>query len=113
VQFHHYLTHTATRISGPHHNYLAIVFAAQGETPAAKVVALPPIGNTQSRSLDECSVLREVLAGVADGNSECGTNYVAKFVQFVSDDTGPESIYREMAKAIVGDTSRIQNDTCQ
>jgi len=108
MRFHHYMAmHVATLITGPRHNYLAIVFAPEGETPEPQVVELPPQAGCEHRPLDPAAILAEVLAGVAEGNAEFGVGYDVQSVQFVRNDTGPEGVYRSMARAIVGDTKRF------
>ena len=109
MRFHHYMaTHIASQITGPRHNYLAIAFAEDGVPDGVSlvplVVELPPQGGCEHRPLDANRVVSEVLAGVAEGNEEFGVRYVVESIHFFRNDTGPEEVYRSMAKALVGET---------
>jgi hypothetical protein len=98
--------HVATRITGPSHNYLAVTFAAEGESPAPRVIELPPQGDCEHRPLDGAKVLAAVLAGVAEGNRELGSSFAVASARYVADDSGPEDVYQYMARALVEEVMR-------
>lgn len=112
MRFHHYMNlHVASRITGPRHNYLAITFATEEQSEEPAVIQLPPQGGCEHRPLDAAKVLENTLLGVADGNAFFGTHYRVLNVQYVTNDTGPESVYREMARGIVEDACRQSNES--
>ncbi len=107
MRFQHYgARHVATRITGPHHNYVPVTFAAEGESPEPQIIELPPQGGCEHQPLDRVKVLAAVLAGVAEGNHESGSSFAVASVQYVANDTGPEEVYLHMAKALVGEALR-------
>jgi hypothetical protein len=53
-------------------------------------------------------VLSAVLAGVAEGNREFGAAFAVASVEYVGNDTGPEEVYHQMARALVGEALRHQ-----
>jgi len=107
MHFQHYgAMHSATRITGPRHNYLAVTFATEGESPEPRVIELPPQGGCEHRPLDRAKVLAAVLAGVAEANCEFGSSFAVASAQYVVNDTGPEEVYHHMAKALVGEAMR-------
>jgi hypothetical protein len=101
-------TYSATRITGPRHNYLAITFATEARSPEPQVIELPPQGGCEHPPLDGAKVLAAVLAGVAEGNREFGASFAVATVQYVANDTGPEEVYHHMARALVEEASRHQ-----
>lgn len=110
MQFQHDMArHTVTRVTGPHHNYLAITFASPGESPQPRVVELPPQGGCEHPPLHGDAVLSSVLLGVEEGNRESGAEFTVATVEFVANDTGPVDVYRFMAKSLVTDTFRYQS----
>ena len=107
MRFQHYgARHVATRITGPNHNYVAVTFAAEGESPEPQIIELPPQGGCEHQPLDRVKVLAAVLAGVAEGNHESGSSFAVASVQYVANDTGPEEVYLHLAKALVGEALR-------
>ena len=111
MRFLHYgEMHSVTRITGPQHNYLAVTFATEGQSPEPQVVELPPQGGCEHRPLDRAKILASVLAGVAEGNREYGSDFVVASIQFVANDTGPEKVYQYMAKLLVEETLRHQSE---
>ena len=98
--------HIVTRITGPTHNWLALTFATDGRSPESQVIELPPHGGCDHGLLDRAKVLAAVLAGVADGNSESGADFIVSSARYVADDSGPEETYRYLARSIVEETLR-------
>jgi hypothetical protein len=112
MQFHHYMNlHVASRITGPRHNYLAITFATEEHSEEPTIIGLPPQGGCEHRPLDAAKVLENTPLGVADGNASVGTHYRVRNVQYVTNDTGPEGVYREMARRIVEDARRQSDES--
>lgn len=64
------------------------------------IEVLPSIG-TGPTVLRPQEVLRFVIAGVAAANAELQTEYYLGKVRFVENDSGPESIYQQLATFIV------------
>lgn len=111
MRFQHYgAMHSITRITGPRHNYLAITFATEDPSPEPQVIELPPQGGCEHRALDRAKILVSVMAGVAEGNREHGSDFVVASIQFVANDTGPEEVYQDMAKLLVEETLQHQFD---
>jgi hypothetical protein len=100
--------HAVTRITGPSHNYLAITFTTENQSREPQVIELPPRGDCEHRSLDHARVLAAVFAGVAEGNREFSASFAVESLQYVANDTGPEEVYRPLARAIVEETLRHQ-----
>jgi len=99
--------HSAVRITGPHHNYLALTFCSSESDPAPpQVIELPEQGGCVHPPLNPMKVLDAVLAGVEEANRLHGLSFTVQSVQFVKNDTGPEDVYRFMAQAIVEETKR-------
>ena len=109
MRYHHSgAAHSVSRITGPHHNYLSVTFATENPTPDPQVVELSPKGPCEHPSLDRFRILAAVLAGVSEGNQEHGAEFIVSIVEFVANDTGPEEVYRFMAKSLVGEIMRVQ-----
>lgn len=112
MQFSHYMAmHIVTRITGPKHNFLGVVFASEGKAPNPQIIEMPPQGGCQHGGLVLSKVMEQVLLGVAKGNTDFQTNYVVQTIHVVSNDTGPESVYHEMARALVGETKRFEAES--
>jgi len=95
--------HSVSRITGPHHNILLISFesADRGEIFDPRIEALPPVGECRHEVLDPMKILREVLVGVKEANAKFQTEFRVDGVQYVENDTRPESAYRHMAFKLV------------
>src|SRR4051794_26921034 len=100
---HNGATHSISRVIGPHHNYLAVTFSAAGRVSEVRVTQLPPRGGCDHSPLDPGKIRAAVLAGVGDGNREHGVDLAVATVAFVSNDTGPEEVYRFMARSLVAE----------
>ena len=88
-----------SRITGPTHNLLQVDFTQTEGAPS--IEALPSIHAMPAKPLEAGQVLQQVIAGVDAANRELGTSYRASAVRFVADDSRPESVYRELAFALV------------
>jgi hypothetical protein len=99
--------HIATHITGPKHNYLAITFADVTSAIAEPVLsALPPVGQCKHPPLSSAAISEAVQRGIAAANSETGASDRAILIEYVENDTGPESIFEYLAKAITLETRR-------
>ena len=87
-----------SRITGPTHNLLQMDLAATG---GPSIETLPAIGVMPATPLDADEVLRHVIAGVDAANHEFRTSYRVGAVRFVADDSRPESIYHDLAFALI------------
>jgi hypothetical protein len=88
------------RITGPTHNLLQVRLqrAVQG-TPVCE--RLPPVGPAVRKALSESAIMASVLAGVALANERRGSGYAVTHIRYMPDDSGPESMYCELACGIV------------
>jgi hypothetical protein len=97
-----------TRITGPKHNYLGI----QIENNSTKkfnptIQALPSVGNCHHHLLNADAILSEVLTGVSEANKELNCDFSVLSIQYVLNDTPPESIYRSLADCIIREIVRV------
>lgn len=90
---------TVARVTGITHNLLQIRFDSTECRLSCE--RLPPIGGCKHKPLDEEALVRCVLEGVAEANSELGTDYSVAEIRYVENDTAPEAPYRFMAMSIV------------
>jgi hypothetical protein len=79
---------------------LQLVTLDEGRKP--KVQTLPPIGSSHHRTLDEAKLVAEVLQGVSDASKDLGSLFSVEAIEYVLNDTPPESVYRGLAALIVG-----------
>lgn len=94
------------RITGPTHNLLALRFGAPtGPTPRVEA-----LDSRSGARLDRDAVRGEVEKGVADANQRLGTSYRVDLIQFVPDDTPPETAYRGLAERITEAMHRDLSD---
>lgn len=96
----------ASRITGPSHNFLGLVFSSGAEVPLT-VEALP--GNDPNASgpvIVKDEVVRQVLDGVAEANRELSTGFSVAKIQYVATDTPNSSAYSDLAKRIVADAAK-------
>ena len=87
-------------ISGPRHVFLAVAFAA---APLEQIIveALPPAGNCTHGPLDPAAILAAVERGLAAANQEFRLTWAIRHIQYVSNDTGPESLYELIVRRII------------
>ena len=90
-----------SRITGPTHNLLRVGFADREESAAPNIQTLPPIGECRHAPMDAQKIIRAVLEGVAEANAACGTDFAVSRVQWVADDTPPETTYSYLARKLV------------
>jgi hypothetical protein len=88
-------------ITGPTHNLLRIQFVRAGVPASPTIEVLPSTGECHHAPLDSGKILREVLEGVERANTERGTNFAVAKVQWVENDTPPESTYSFLARRLV------------
>jgi hypothetical protein len=100
------------RVTGPTHNALLISFAVRTEADIATPVieALPPMGDCQHENLNSDTILSEVLEGVQEGNTQFVTAYHVPTVQYVLNDTRPESAYRYLAFKLIEHLARAESE---
>ena len=89
--------YSVTRITGPQHNLLSLLFGWDGES---QVEALP-VRRGEARQLSEHDVRTAVENGIEDANAELGVHFRARGIRYVPSDTPPASVYRLLAKRIV------------
>jgi hypothetical protein len=88
-----------SRLTGPTHNLLQVDLTDATGEPS--IEALPAIGAMPAKPLEANEILRRVIAGVDAANREFGTSYRVGTVRFVADDSCPESIYQDLAFALI------------
>lgn len=84
------------RITGPAHNLLRLEL---GATPGS--IQVQNLDRSGPALLQASEVEREVMNGVADANAALGTSIVVHGICYVSSDTPPVAIYRDLARALV------------
>jgi hypothetical protein len=84
------------RVAGPSHNFLALELA---ET--AHNTEVDELAGDGRRTLEPDDVRREVLNGVAEAARSLGLQVTVGRLKFVPSDTGPASIYRALAGALI------------
>ena len=89
--------HRVSRITGPKHNLLGIEFDEKACVDPPSVATFHE-ESTPRLNLD--AVVREVAEGVRAANEELGTHFRVAAIQYVADDTPPESTYRLLAFAL-------------
>ena len=97
-----------SRITGPTHNVLQVDLTQVEKSPS--IEALPAIGDMPAKPLEASQVLQHVIAGVNAANRELGTSYHVGAARFIADDSRPESVYRELAWALVRRLARDEAD---
>ena len=88
-----------SRITGPRHYLLDLVFGTSAQQPA--FAFLPAIGGCSHPPLDPDGIVRAVLAGVAEANRRLGTSYAVARIGVPENDTPPVAVYGALAAAIV------------
>ncbi|RMX11839.1 hypothetical protein EBQ34_09730 [Vandammella animalimorsus] len=88
-----------SRISGPLHNYLGLVFS---DVPVADVdVVAIKLDAKEPERLRSKEVLKQVLAAAEHSSRVLSRPYNIKKVEFVSGDSLPEEIYFQLTQAII------------
>jgi hypothetical protein len=91
----------ATHISGVTHNLLKIRLTECDQGATVSCECLPANGGCQHEPIDEQALIEFVLSGVKQANEKLGTSYRVTHIQYVANDTPPESKYGYMAARIV------------
>jgi len=91
----------ASMVTGPRHNTLLISFADDQNPCDPRIEVLPPIGDCQHPPLNSNAVLQAVLEGVEKVNEKWNAGYRVAVIEYVENDTGPESTYGYLAEKIV------------
>lgn len=97
----------SAHISGPRHVFLAVAFA---DAPVEHIIveALPPVGGCTHGPLDPAAILAAVERGLAAANQEFRLTWAIRHIQYVSNDTGPESLYELIVRRIIERRVRVQ-----
>ena len=91
----------AVHISGITHNLLKVRLIECDQEAMVNCECLPPNGDCRHKPIDEQALVKFVLSGVAHANEKLGTSYRVTHIQYVENDTPPESKYGYMACSIV------------
>ena len=87
-----------SRITGPTHNFLGIRLGDGGNP--VEVVALP-VKQGEPQRVEKDDVLKQVLAGLRDINSELDKEYQASEVFFLPSDTPSGSVYKFLTVELI------------
>lgn len=88
------------RITGPTHNLLQLKIS----TIAPSVLScdeLRAAGGCNHGKLDPAKIQEAVRMGVAAANTAYGTEFHSVHIRYVSNDSGPEDVYRLLAEVLV------------
>jgi hypothetical protein len=88
-----------SRITGPTHNKLGLKFG-EGEDSQPTIEALS-VDHGEATIVADV-VQQQVLEGVAEANAEFGTDYHVAAIRYVVNDTPPSSVYRILARYLIG-----------
>ena len=80
-----------SRITGPTHNFLGIRL---GDNSNSVEVSALPVKQGEAQRVEKNDVLKQVLAGLQDINSELAKGYSVSEVFFVPSDTPSSSVYK-------------------
>jgi hypothetical protein len=90
-----------TMTTGPGHWFLALKLSSGTAHENPPIERLPPVGECHHPALDEARVLVAVVEGVAQANHRHRTTWSVTYIQYVANDTPPESRYGAIAERIV------------
>jgi hypothetical protein len=94
--------HVVTRITGPHHHYLALQMHTDAGPSIAVVECYLPDGLIgPAEPVRENDVRSEVSSGIDAANLRLMTKYRASRIRFVVADPQLKDVYREMAERLV------------
>lgn len=96
-----------TRITGPQHNYLGLQITLHPTTQEPTLEALDQgVGNLRGPD-----ILQEVLRGVDEASLRRNTRFYVEKIQYISTDSAPVSIYRQLAFEIAQriDVTRLRS----
>lgn len=85
----------AVKITGPNHNLLGLSLNGSND------IKVTSLGEEADSCIDSDEVLRQVTEGIEDINSELGTKYSIKEIQFIHTDSPSDYIYNELTKSII------------
>ncbi len=91
-----------TRITGPHHHYLALKLQTDVDTAFVDVESFLPdglIGPAEPSRADE--VCSEVAGGINAANERLAAHYRASRIRFGASDPPLKDVYRAMAEQLV------------
>lgn len=86
----------AVRITGPSHNMLGLGFGSRPAAPFVEELKAPG-----PRRLSADDIQREASAGAEEELRALKLKTSVRHIQFVASDSGPASIYRDLARSIV------------
>ena len=92
----------ASRITGPKHNYLGLVFTKVQPTETKLVRHTL---NNEPVAIDPAQVIAAVVAGIEEANRANPTTLYADSVEYVISDTPDYAAYFQLAKAIAESAS--------
>jgi hypothetical protein len=90
----------ASLTTGPRHNCLFIAFSNH-ELSKPSIVKLPRIGECNHAPLNEALILENVIKGVIEANNKFKTKYRVNRVEYVENDTPPETTYAYLTYKII------------
>lgn len=95
-----------SRVTGPHHNYLGLSVTLHPTTRKPELEVL----DDGAGELLGTDIVREVLAGVNETSARLHTRFFIEKIQYMSTDSPPVSIYRQLASEILQriDVSRLR-----
>ena len=96
----------ATRITGPQHNFLALVLS---ETAVESVIIEPlsvDASEVPVETLDDQEAIDAVQRGVTEANKAFGTHFWIERLQYVLTDTPNPATYSTLAKHIIEHASK-------
>lgn len=88
------------RITGPTHNLLQLKISTIAP-PVLSCDELGAAGGCNHGKLDPTKIQDAVRMGVASANAAYGTDFHPVHIRYVSNDTGPEDVYRLLAEVLV------------
>ena len=94
----------ATRITGPWHNFLGLMFSNDA-VPADSVVV--DVVQEERFRIDLAQIKREVMAGVESINEKYGTKYHVSGIRAFSDDSPTLGVYEYLTVCIVSRLFKI------
>jgi hypothetical protein len=98
-----------TRITGPHHHYLALQLETDGDPSYADVECIWPeglVGSVEPPRADE--VRLEVSLGIDAANKRLATRFSAIRIRFGASDSPVKDVYRSMAERLVEHVRGLQ-----
>lgn len=93
--------YTISRITGPKHNWLAVVLDEQEPFTEPIVKRLSPVGECRHGELNEQKIVAHVIGGVQKANQQFGTQYQVRCLHYIENDCPPESVYEFLIRKII------------